>query len=269
MSNKLNALLGILKKYGTVAVAFSGGVDSSFLAATALQSCGHGAVAVTVASEFQAKRDIDHACCMAKEISIRHVVLKTTVLKTPAIVQNRKDRCYHCKKKLFSRLNQWAASNGIHRVVHGVNLDDLNDYRPGFKAAREIGIKSPLVEAGFDKRAIRSFSKKMGLKTWNMPSQSCLATRISYDRPITKKNLRMTEKSEAFLFGLGFSSVRVRSHGETARIEVDPESLEKIVQKSVREAVAIRLKELGFLHITLDLEGYVSGSMNRGLTDEL
>jgi len=263
VSDKLTALLGMLKNYKTIVVAFSGGVDSSFLAAAAQQSCDLGAVAVTVASEFQSKREIAHAVHTAKEIGIRHVVLRTSVMGTMAIVQNHKDRCYHCKKKLFSSLTDWASSEGINTVVHGVNLDDLNDYRPGFKAAREMGIQSPLVDAGFNKEEIRLFSKMMGLETWNMQAQSCLATRIPYKRTLTTKDLAMVEKSEDFLFSLGVSAVRVRCHGDMARIELDPDSIKIIAQKDIRAAVVAKLKTLGFLYIALDLEGYVPGSMNR------
>jgi len=263
MSDKYESLVKLLKDLSPFAIAFSGGVDSSFLAAAAEESCGEEVVAITVQSEFQAARDIDHAIQAARKIGIRHSVVKACVMQSIDIVRNGKERCYFCKQLLFSVLKQEAADLGIDTIVHGVNLDNLKDFRPGFRAAEEMGVVSVLVHAGLSKKDIRYYSKKMGLDTWDMPSQSYLATRIPYDEPITRNRLAMIEKSEGFLYELGFGNVRVRCHQDLARIELDPDGIREIESRELKESIVTELKKIGFSYVTVDLEGYVTGSMNR------
>ena len=247
----------------SIAIAFSGGADSSFLAAVAKQISGIDVVAVTIVSPFLSKTEIDQAASMAEQLDLPHLVVPADLLAIPEIAQNSRDRCYFCKQKIFSLIKSSLKDSGVAHVVHGANSDDLDDFRPGFKAASEMGILAPLVDAGFRKEEIRRCSKEMGLPTWDLPSQSCLATRIPHDHRITAEKLTMVEKSEKILKDLGFKRVRVRCHEGMARLELDHGALETLGQENVRNLVVKELKQIGFLHIALDLEGYVSGKMNR------
>ncbi len=266
MSDKLKELVQLINQFKSILIAFSGGVDSSFLAAVMKKMCSVNVVAVTAVTEFQSRREYDNAVYMGKQIGIRHAFLKLDLLKDKKIIQNDRDRCYFCKKNIFKALINYAENLGIKNIVHGANLDDLSDFRPGFKAARELGVLSPLIDAGIDKNQIRMYSKEMGLKTWNMPSQSCLATRIQYNTAINTQKLFMVEQSEKYLFSLGFSRFRVRSHGKIARIELMPASIGRIEKESLREQIVKEFKKIGFFYITIDLEGYIKGSMNRFIT---
>ena len=259
----LSRLETALESLESAAIAFSGGVDSAFLAAVAKERTSVSVAAVTVVSKFMSKRDIDHARHMAHRIGIHHVVVAADLLALPEIWQNGNNRCYYCKKQIFSLIKESAAKLDKQCIIHGANRDDLNDYRPGFKAALEMNVKAPLVDAGFDKEMIRRYSKKMGLETWDIPSQSCLATRIPYGIRITSENLSMVEQGEAVLQDLGFDRVRVRCHDMMARLEVDAAALERILQYRLKEKIVKEFKKIGFLHTALDLEGYVSGKMNR------
>ncbi len=265
MPDKLQTLVDNLKTYKKLAVAFSGGVDSSFLAAVAKDGC-ESVVAITVKSEFQSQKEADNAVRMAEKIGIRHVVVTARVLEDPGVVQNTNERCYFCKKALFSLVKDKAEALGFENLAHGANLDDLSDYRPGFRAAREMGVLAPLVEAELTKAEIREYSRVMGLETWNMASQSCLATRIPYGERITLEKLAMVENGEKALHDLGFTKVRVRCHGEVARIELDPGSVDRLMEKEMRQTVVGAMKQAGFNYVAVDLEGYVSGSMNRSLS---
>jgi len=264
MSDKLQALVNTLKGYKNIAVAFSGGVDSSFLAAVARDVCD-SMVAITIKSEFQSKRERENALSMAEKTGFPHVVLEARVLGDSRVVQNTQERCYFCKKMLFTLLKKKALDMGYGTLVHGANVDDLADFRPGFKAALEMGVLSPLVKANLAKDEIRHFSRNLGLDTWDMPSQSCLATRIPYGESITLEKLAMVESGEEILHSLGFRSARVRCHGNVARIELDPIALDSIMVKELRHTMVEKLKKVGFSYVALDLEGYVSGSMNRSL----
>ncbi len=262
MSDKLQVLARTIKKYEKIAIAFSGGVDSSFLSAMAKKHCP-SVLAITVTSEFQSQKEADNAVSMARALSLCHLTVHARVLDDPKIVENTRDRCYFCKKALFSLLKTTALAHGFHTIAHGANLDDLNDYRPGFRAAREMGVIAPLIEAELTKAEIRTFSRDLGLGTWDMPSQSCLATRIPYGDKLSKDKLAMVENGENVLFDLGFRSGRIRCHGEVARIELAPKDLDLLLEEKMRRALVGKIKQAGFKYVSADLEGYVRGSMNR------
>ena len=252
--DKLSALIKYINQFKSLVIAFSGGVDSSFLAAVMEKKCDINVVAVTAVTEFQSSREFNNAVYMGRQIGVSHDFVKLKLLKNKKIIRNDSERCYFCKKAIFQALRNYAENLGIKNIAHGANLDDLSDFRPGSKAALEMGILSPLVEAGMDKEQIRSYSKKMGLKTWDMPSQSCLATRITYNTVINSQKLSMVEKSEQYLTSLGFSNFRVRCHEKMARIELMPASISRIFKDSLREQIVREFKKLGFEYITIDLE---------------
>jgi len=246
-------------------VAFSGGVDSSLLLALAHETLGERAIAATAISKIYPARETDTAVQWARERGIQHILFDSEEISLPAFLSNGPDRCYHCKKSLFHKLLEIAEKRDIAFVAHAANVDDLKDYRPGFRAAREMGIIAPLVDASLNKKEIRHLAKDVGLSTWDKPMMACLATRIPYGSPITIEKLKMIEDAEAFLFDRGFKQCRVRHHGAVARIEVDGAELRMIMQDDCRRAVVKKFREIGFFHIAVDLEGYVSGSMNRSL----
>lgn len=269
MPDKLKTLFENLKAYKRIAIGFSGGVDSSFLAAVAKDACDC-VVAITVESEFFSRKEADNAVHMAQAMGLRHVIVKASVLADSRVVQNTSERCYFCKKTIFSLLRDKAFELGLGMVVHGANVDDLADFRPGFKASRELGIIAPLMDAGLIKTEIRDLSRRLGLETWDMEAQSCLATRIPYGDIITLKKLTLVENAEKIMDSLGFTGARVRCHGEVARIELrqakgQTADMNQIMEKKLRNTVVEEFKKIGFKYIALDLEGYVMGSMNRSL----
>lgn len=265
---KKEKLYSYLKSLGSLAVAFSGGVDSSFLLKCAHDVLSDNVIAVTARSSTFPKRELNEAIEFAKEYGIRQIIIDSDELEIEGFHENPADRCYYCKGELFAKIKKVAEDNNIRYIAEGSNMDDLGDYRPGLKAASECGAVSPLRAAGLTKDDIRALSKEMGLKTWNKPSFACLASRIPYGQTITREKLILIDKAEQFLIDLGFRQVRVRHHGEIARIELLPEDMIKVFQNGLREKIHDYFKTLGFTYITLDLNGYKTGSMNAALDDK-
>jgi len=264
---KKEKLAGVLKEMPSLLVAFSGGTDSSFLLAVAHESLKDRLTAATADSITFPSREREEAIKFAGKIGVEHILFKSDESKIPEFTANGPDRCYHCKKALSIKLKKIAEEKGIVRVAFAANVDDLGDYRPGTRAAEEMGIISPLMDAGLNKEEIRFLSKEMGLSTWDKPSMACLASRIPYGTMITIEKLRTIEAAEDFLFGIGFRQIRVRHHGPVVRIEAAVNDLPVFLKEDVRIKILERFKELGFKHISLDLEGFVSGSMNRVLPE--
>ena len=265
LDEKLMNLKEILGSMDSVVVGFSGGVDSTFLLKIAKDVLKDKVIAVTASSSTFPKREMNEAISFAKQNNIKHMIVKSEELDIEGFSKNPKDRCFYCKKELFSKFIDIAKENGYKYVLDGSNTDDTKDYRPGMRASKELGIRSPLLEANMSKEDIRMLSKKMNLPTWDKPSFACLSSRVPYGEEITKQKLNMIEDSEEFLLKLGFKQVRVRHHGDIARIEVDPEEREKLFNIEVMDKISDRLKEIGFKYVTLDLDGYRTGSMNEVL----
>ena len=259
---KYERLLAILRERKRIAVAFSGGVDSTFLLYAAKQALGDQVTAFTAVSVFFPRREKDEAADFVREQGIDQVIVDFAPLREEGVAENPKNRCYLCKRALFGRLQKMAQERGIDTVAEGSNLDDPGDYRPGLRAIEELGILSPLREAGLTKGEIRELSRRMGLLTWDKPSFACLASRFVYGETITEEKLHMVDAAESLLLELGFGQFRVRIHGRMARIEVPEQQLDLMLQPKVRKRVACQLHALGFSYVSLDLDGYRTGSMN-------
>lgn len=262
MPPKLTALQNILKDLKSVLIAFSGGVDSTFLLKVAKDTLGDKVLAVIAESPTFPADEVIYAEELCQKYGVDYQIIQTAEFNDEKFLNNTKDRCYYCKSELFSKLIAIAKEKNIPYVLDGSNFDDKSDYRPGGRAKCELGVKSPLMEAGITKQEIREMSKELGVPTWDKPSYACLSSRIPYGTRITKEILNMVGEGEKFLRSLGFKQLRVRHHGNTARIEVDQEAIPEIVQEEIRDQIAKKFEELGYTYVTLDLKGYRTGSLN-------
>ena len=262
IEEKLNKLKSYIKDKGSLAIGFSGGVDSTFLLMVAHEVLGDKAVAITAVDASLPKRELDEATRFCSEHKIRHISCKVDPMVEEEYRHNGRRRCYYCKKIIFSKIKDIAEGEGISFVAEGSNMDDMGDYRPGFEAIKELEIVSPLQIAGLYKEEIRTISKTLNLPTWNKPSYACLASRFAYGEDITEEKLHMIEQAEDILIGLGFYNERVRLHGNIARIEVSASDIERLASSDIRNFVHDRFKELGFDFVTIDMKGYRLGSMN-------
>jgi pyridinium-3,5-biscarboxylic acid mononucleotide sulfurtransferase len=260
--DKLNGLKKHIETLGSMAVAYSGGVDSTFLLKIAHDVLHEQVIAVTAASSTYPERECREAFDFTKKAGINHVLFHSEELDIEGFSDNPVNRCYLCKNELFSKIKEIAAQKGIEYVAEGSNMDDLSDYRPGMQAIKELGIVSPLKEAGLKKDDIRRLSKEMGLPTWDKPAFACLSSRFPYGHQITRAKLQMVDKAEQYLMDLGFRQVRVRHHGDMARIEISPRERSRFVDAHLMDKIYEKFKELGFAYTALDLKGYRTGSMN-------
>ena len=265
LQDKLTRLEEYIRGLGSLAVGFSGGVDSSLLLVVAANVLGDKAMAITGVDASISERELKEAKEFCKEREIRHIICKVNPMKEESYRHNSPDRCYFCKHGIFTEIKKIAAENGIEYVAEGSNMDDLGDYRPGLKAVEELSVKSPLREAGLTKQDIREISKALGLPTWSKPAYACLASRFVYGEEITEEKLRMLDQAEQFLIEHGFLEERVRIHGNIARIEVPAKDIERLASEEIREAVYEKFKALGFMFVTIDMKGYKMGSMNATL----
>jgi uncharacterized protein len=265
IEEKLARLKDILHDMGSVLVAYSGGVDSTFLAVTAHEVLGNKALAVFAASPVAPPMEKEEAASLAHNIGLRFKIIDSNEMSNPDFVANPPERCYYCKRELYSELKPIAKAEGLKWIADGTNADDLHDFRPGRKASAEAGIRSPMLEAGLTKTEIRQLSHAKSLPTWDRPASPCLASRIPYGIPVTAETLNKIARGEQYLHSLGLRQLRLRHHGDIARIELDPEDMAKIITPEIREDIVTHLKTLGYKYVALDLMGYRIGSLNEVL----
>jgi len=262
LQQKYDRLKTILKEMNSIVLAFSGGVDSTFLLKVAHDVLGDNVTAITARSSTYPEREYKEAVEFAASNNIKHITIVSEELEIEGFSENPINRCYYCKQELFSKIAKYAKENGINFIADGSNVDDLQDYRPGLKAMSELGVISPLKKAGLTKADIRELSRQLGLKTWDKPAFACLSSRFPYGQIITKEKLEMVDKAEQYLLDLGFRQVRVRHHGDIARIEVSSDERRKFFDEQIMDKVSEEFKKIGFLYTALDLRGYRTGSMN-------
>lgn len=263
INGKARRLNDIIRDLDSVVVAFSGGVDSALLSRLSFDILGDKALAVTASSETYPAHELESAKKLAKEIGITHLIIETKELEIEGFSDNPPDRCYFCKSELFGKLRDIADGEGYANVADGTNLDDTQDYRPGSKAAQELGVRSPLKEAGLTKEDIRRLSEELELSTWDKPSYACMSSRFPYGEEITLEDLAKVSAAEDFLRGMGLGQFRVRHHGTIARLELTPEDFPLVIER--RDQITEKFREIGYTYITLDLQGYRTGSMNEVL----
>src|SRR5208283_82376 len=268
LTSKLHTLRGIFAPMPSVIVGFSGGVDSTFVLKVAQDAIGARVLALTTTSPTMPDQDRQSAIEMARLIGARHVLIESNELEVEGYAQNPLNRCYLCKSNLFTVCEAKARELGIAEIVDGVNLDDLNDYRPGIQAAEQRRVRHPLVEAGMTKAEIREASRALGLPTWDRPASPCLSSRFPYGTEITLEGLQKVERGETLLHAMGFRVARVRYHGEVARLEVEPAELARLLQDTTREIIDREFKKIGFRFVAVDLKGFRSGSLNEGIINK-
>ena len=265
LTAKYEALQNILKEMGSVLIAYSGGVDSSLLLKVSADALGENVFAVTGTSETYTPRELKDARDLVAALGVRHLLIATKELSNEQFASNPPERCYFCKKELFGKLRALADENGVTWILDGSNFDDIDDFRPGMQAAAELGVRSPLKEARLTKDDIRTLSRELGLPTWDKPSAACLSSRFPYGDAITKEKLTAVEQAEQCLSDYGIKGLRVRVHGNIARIEVPRAAMPVLIDEKNAKEIAARFKQLGYDYITLDIEGFRSGSMNEPL----
>ena len=262
---KYDGLVRILAELRKVIVTFSGGVDSTFLARAAKEALGDRALLVTADSETYPASELEEAKRLANHLGMRHLVIETRELDNPEYARNSPNRCFFCKEELFTKLRPIAEGEGMANLIYGATMDDLSDHRPGMEAAGRMGARAPLIEAEFWKAEIRELSREFGLPTWDKPSSACLSSRFQYGDAITAEKLRQVGAAEAFMRNLGFRQFRVRHHDRLARLEISPEEIGRVWEDGIRESIVARFNELGYLYVTVDLQGFRSGSANDAL----